>query len=296
MVETYTEVRFGDEKILVPAGGYYDRFHASPDLDEVAKDPAAGNIDFFRRFPKQPTLSRVGRIWAPNFYYRSHIVQLLMTAPLSKLHALLPRPLIPLRAYPGQGLVALSFFSYTVCDNDPYNEVAISIVIRQPGVSGSHAHELLTAMRQRRFYAHVLALPVNTAIARARGILGYQLPKWITPIHVKIGNNVQADIMTTDGRPDLNLSAPLPVFKNVASQSRLSQNIMIHQVDGSWHETIVQSNILSFSQTLFPKNVTLLRQGGPMTELLNGLGTHKILRFDVVKDAQLVLNMPVPIM
>ncbi len=27
-------------------------FRMNPDLDEVAKDPAAGNIDFFRSIPK----------------------------------------------------------------------------------------------------------------------------------------------------------------------------------------------------------------------------------------------------
>ena len=31
-----------------------------------------------------------------------------------------------------------------------------------------------------------------------------------------------------------------------------------------------------------------------MTDLLNGLGASRLLRFDVVRDAQLVLNMPVP--
>jgi len=31
-----------------------------------------------------------------------------------------------------------------------------------------------------------------------------------------------------------------------------------------------------------------------LTKLLNDLGAEKILRLDVVKDAQLALNMPVP--
>lgn len=39
----------------------------NPDLDEVAQDPAAGNIDFFRHIPKKLVESRVGPVWAPNF-------------------------------------------------------------------------------------------------------------------------------------------------------------------------------------------------------------------------------------
>lgn len=295
MTENNAEVEFGGQKILVPKGGYYDRFHNQPDLDEVAKDPRAGNIEFFRRIPKQKTASRVGLIWAPNFYYRSQMVQLLMTAPLSRLRAMLPEPLTPLPAYPGHGLVTLSFFSYLVCDNDPYNEVSVAVVIRRPGHRGSAMGELCTAMKQRRFHAHILALPVNTEIARVRGVMGYQLPKWTTPIDVRLDGQIRACISTKSGTPDLILSAPLPAFQTVPSQSRIGSNIMIHQLDGQWCQTMVQSNTLAFAQTLFPKTVTLQRHGGPMTDLLNGIGIKKMMRFDVVKDAQFVLNMPLPI-
>jgi hypothetical protein len=32
----------------VRAGGHYDRYRMNPDLDEVARDPAAGNIHFLQ--------------------------------------------------------------------------------------------------------------------------------------------------------------------------------------------------------------------------------------------------------
>jgi hypothetical protein len=83
----------------------------NPDLDEVARDPAAGNIDLFRRIPRRQVASRVGPTWAPNFYYRSSSIQRLFVAPLERPRAMLPVPLEPLRALPGQGLVAQTFFS-----------------------------------------------------------------------------------------------------------------------------------------------------------------------------------------
>jgi hypothetical protein len=295
MVERLTQVEFGGQKVDVPQGGYYDRFRSNPDLAEVARDPAASNIDFFRRIPKQQVASRIGPTWAPNFYYRSSSVQLLMLAPVDRLRAALPTPLEPLRALPGRGLVALTFFSYAVCDNDPYDEVSIAVVIRQPGARGPHVLELLDDIRRRSFFAHVLALPVTTEIARVRGVYGYQLPKWLTRIDVNIGADVNASITTTDGAPDLTLRAPSPVFHDVPSQSRMGANTMIHQVDGQWSQTVVQSNTLSYAQRLFPKDVDLSRHGGPMTDLLNGLGASTMLRLDVVRDAQLVLNMPIPL-
>ncbi|KAF1044017.1 acetoacetate decarboxylase family protein [Xylophilus sp.] len=295
MDRRFVLVEFGACQVPVPAGGYYDRFRMNPDLDEVERDPAAGGIEFFRRFPKQQVASRVGPVWAPNFYYRSSSVQLLLRAPLGQLRAMLPTPLEPLRAFPHAGLVALTFFSYAVCDNDPYNEVSVAVVIRQPGRKGSPAMELLESLRRRSFFAHVLALPVTTEIARARGVHGYQLPKWLADIDVCIGNEVRASIAAPDCTTDVALSAPRPLWHDVPSQSRMGMNTMIHRVDGRWHQTIVQTNTLSFAQRLLPKDVTLSCHGGPISELLNGLGASTILRLDVVRDAQLVLNMPTPL-
>ncbi|HIH2748897.1 acetoacetate decarboxylase [Burkholderia aenigmatica] len=292
MDRRFTQVEFGPHKVDVPEGGYYDRFRMNPDLDEVARDPAAGNIDFFRRIPKRQVASRVGPTWAPNFYYRSSSIQLLFLAPLERLRATLPVPLEPLRALPGYGLVALTFFSYSVCDNDPYDEVSVAVVIRRPGATGSHALELIDSMRRRSFFAHVLALPVTTEIARVRGVHGYQLPKWLTEIDVSLGATAGARIAGPGGRPDLSLSVPMPELTRVASQSHMSTSTMINRIDGEWHRTSVQTNALSFAQRLLPRNVEFVRHGGPLSELLDGLGASTILRLDVVKDAQMVLNLP----
>lgn len=68
---------------------------------------------------------------------------------------------------------------------------------------------------------------------------------------------------------------------------------MVHVIDGEWHQTSVQTNALSFAQRVLPRNVKLVRSGGPLSQLLDGLGVSTIVRFDVVKDAQVVLNLPV---
>ena len=289
----FTEVEFGQQKVKVPKGGYYDRFRMNPNLDEVAQDPTAGNIDFFRKIPKQMVESRVGPVWAPNFYYRTSNVQVLMLAPLKQLRKKLPAPLEPLQAFLGFGLVAVTFFTYAVCDNDPYNEASVAIVVRKPNAKGLNALELLNSIRQRHFYAHVLALPVDTEIARVRGVYGYQLPKWLTEINVDINpTNIYADLKDTSGQLDLSLSTQTPELKHVKSESRMNEATMLHQVDNKWHQTLVQSNTLAFAQKLLPRNVKLVRHGGPVSQLLDELGASKILRLDVVQDAQVVLNLP----
>ncbi len=292
----FTDVEFAGQRVLVPKGGYYDRFGGNPDLDVVAHDPAAGNIDFFRRIPKTIVASRVGPVWSPNFYYRTSHVQALMLAPIRKIRAMVPGPLEPLRALPGYGLVVLTIFSYAVCDNDPYREVSVAAVIRRPGARGSHALELLDSMRKQSFFAHVLALPVDTEIARVRGVFGYQLPKWRTGIQLDISpDGIHAGIATTDGAPDVTLTAPLPTLRRIPSQSRLSTNTSIGLVDGEWRQTQFVTNPIELAETMLPRDVRLARAGGPISQLLDGLGVGRIVRFDVVKDAQMVLHMPRPL-
>ncbi|WHP06237.1 hypothetical protein QLH32_01840 [Acinetobacter corruptisaponis] len=75
----------------------------------------------------------------------------------------------------------------------------------------------------------------------------------------------------------------------------MTEATMLHQVDGVWHQTLVQSNVLSFAQKLLPRKVKLVRHGGPLSQLLDELGASTILRLDVIQDAQVVLNLPKPL-
>ncbi|KAB8211887.1 Acetoacetate decarboxylase ADC [Aspergillus parasiticus SU-1] len=292
-----TQVKFGEQRVDVPKGGYYDRYRMNPNLDEVARDPAVGpDIDFFRKIPKKLVDSRVGQIYAPNFYYRTRSVQLILLAPLDRLQSKLPSPLEPITAFPGYGLVALTFYSYLVCDNDPYNEVSIAIVVRQPGNNSYSTTQLLSSVWNRTFYGHVLALPVDTEIARVRGVYGYQFPKWLANISMEMDDhNIKAELTATDGTPDLTLDAPLPALTTIPSESSIATNNAINKIDGKWYQVTVQTNPLLAAQSILPGNVKLNRSEGPLSKLLNELGVSTILRMDTIKDAQMVLNMPTPL-
>lgn len=89
--------------------------------------------------------------------------------------------------------------------------------------------------------------------------------------------------------------APLPPINEVAPLSQEGTNHSLNKVDGQWHQIDVQVNPLAMSQRLFPRHVKLTRTDGPLSKLLNELEVSTVVRLDVVKNTQMVLNMPRPL-
>ncbi len=59
---------------------------------------------------------------------------------------------------------------------------ALSIVTSKPGNANLGPISLVGQSLSKDFWGWVLKLPVNTELARVRGVVGYYLPKWLTAI------------------------------------------------------------------------------------------------------------------
>lgn len=91
------------------------------------------------------------------------------------------------------------------------------------------------------------------------------------------------------------LEAPLPVLKTIPSQSAIRTNSAINKIDSRWHQVAVQTNPLLAAQCPLPQNVNLSHNEGPLSKILNELGISTLLQMDIIKDAQMILNMPTPL-
>ena len=169
------------------------------------------------------------------------------------------------------------------------------MILRRPGARQPGPLELLQSIRRRTFHAHVLALPVDTEIARLRGVMGYQLPKWLAKIDPNLDGAVSASILSPDGSTDLAVSAPLPRLRQVPSQSQIGTTLSVGLLDGAWHQTLVQTNPTELAEVSMPKGITVTRGGGTMSRLLDGLGAGRIIHMDVARDTQMALHLPRPI-
>ncbi|WP_067844416.1 acetoacetate decarboxylase family protein [Nocardia lijiangensis] len=289
------EVDLGGRTVTVPKGGLYDRYRMNTDLDEVARDPRVSSVDFFRRLPKTKVDSRIGPTLTPNFYYRVSTARLTMLARSRTIRTRLPGELAPLEIAPGLGLVSVMFFRYDVCDIDFYTEAAVGVAVRPARHGRLGFVDLVTGLKNDHLDSYVLSLPVSTDIAQVRGHDGYGFPKWVTELEVDIdAGRTIARVANDVGETDLSLSVATPAQTTYPTGERVSTLTSYTSIDGAWHSTLSQTNVLSAGSALLPRNVDLRIGQGRMADDLRSLEPIKTVRLDVTTEGQLALHMPVP--
>ncbi|MFF4342927.1 acetoacetate decarboxylase family protein [Kitasatospora sp. NPDC001540] len=289
------KVDLGGRAVTVPKGGLYDRYRMDPDLDAIARDPRVGGVEFFRQLPKTKVDSPIGPTLTPNFYYAISTARITMLAPSRAIRSRLPRELRPLEIAPGLGLVSVMFFRYDVCDIDFYTEAAVGIAVKPARHGRLGFFDLVTGLKNEHLDSYVLSLPVSTEIAQVRGHDGYGFPKWVTGLDVEIGDHrTTARVANDAGGLDLALQAPTPKQTAHASGDRVSSLTSYTQINGTWHSTLSQTNVLNSGTTRSPRGVDLQLGEGRMSDDLRSLRPMRTVQFDVMTEGQLALHMPVP--
>ncbi|MEU6746225.1 acetoacetate decarboxylase family protein [Spirillospora sp. NPDC046719] len=289
------EVDLGGRRVPVPKDGLYDRYRMDTDLDEVARDPRVSGVDFFRRMPKTRVDSPIGATLSPNFYYRISTARLTMLARSRAIRARLPVELAPLEVAPGLGLVSVMFFRYDVCDIDFYTEAAVGIAVRPARHGRLGFVDLVAALKNENLDSYVLSLPVSTDIAQVRGHDGYGFPKWVTELDVDIDSDRTAARVANDtGGTDLAFSAPTPAQTRHPSGRRVSTLTSYTTINGAWHSTLSQTNVLAAGTAHLPRGAALQVGEGRLADDLRSLKPIKSVQLDVVTEGQLALHMPVP--
>jgi hypothetical protein len=289
------KVDLGGRSVTIPKGGLYDRYRMDTDLDEVARDPRVRDVDFFRKLPKTRVDSPIGPTLTPNFYYSVSTARLTMLAPSRAIRCRLPGELAPLEVAPGLGLISVMFFSYDVCDIDFYTEAAVGIAVKPARHGRLGFFDLVSALKNEHLDTYVLSLPVSTEIAQVRGHDGYGFPKWVTGLDVDINvDRTTARVANDAGGVDLALSVATPAQKIYPSGERVSTLTSYTSIDGAWHATLSQTNVLSAGTAVLPRDVDLTLGEGRMADDLRSLRPIRQIQLDVATESQVALHMPVP--
>ncbi|MEU3794614.1 acetoacetate decarboxylase family protein [Streptomyces fructofermentans] len=274
------EVDLGSRTVSVPQGGLYDRYRMDADLDEVDRDPRVSGVDFFRQLPKTRVDSAIGPTLTPNFYYRISTARLTMPAPTRAIRARLPKELVPLEVAPGLGLVSVMFFRYDVCDIDSYTEAAVGIAVKPVRHGKFGFFDLVAGLKNEHLAAYVLSLPVSTQIAQVRGHDGYGFPKWVTALDVDINTQrTTARVANDAGEVDLALTASTPRQTAHPSGVRVGSLTSYTSINGAWHCTLSQTNVLNAGTTRGSGGARLRIGDGRMADDLRSLKPKRAVQF-----------------
>lgn len=141
----------------------------------------------------------------------------------------------------------------------------------------------------------MLSLPVSSDIAQVRGHDGYGFPKWVTEVDVDIdADRTIARVSNDEGETDLSLSVATPTQAAHPTGEHVSSLTSYTTIDGAWHSTLSQINVLSTGTARLPRDVDFRIGHGRMAEDLRSLDPIRTLRLDVMTEGQLALHMPVP--
>jgi hypothetical protein len=147
----------------------------------------------------------------PIFYYDGTAQTAVFPARLRAVRRLLPDPrFVPARLAPGLGAVGVTCFEYRDTDIGPYNELAITVILKDPGIGANLPGRALAAgLRDKQLHAWVQHLPVTTEIARVGGVELYNYPKFVGSIDFEESASRRTCRLSEGDEHILTLDAPL---------------------------------------------------------------------------------------
>lgn len=294
-----TMVDIAGHQVPVIAGGMYDRFRSNPPLSVVAQESPNTDLSWFKTLKKEKR--DIGfESYSPNFYYENSKVTLVYTADIDKLRALIPSKVFnevqPLQVWPGRGLVALTAYAYHHCDNDSYNEIALSVVTNKPGEGNYGPLSLISQTLDKNLWGYVFKLPVDTELAKVRGVVGYNLPKWKTRIDYRQTNDkiVFEVADANSGKTDFVIEGDKlkDVSKNVALNTQSFTNLGHNgQLQTGYSVARQQVHGSSFSQD----SVNLKLSDGSFSTFIKSLDLGRMVQYQYVPNFQMALYAPEPL-
>ncbi|MFZ4822996.1 acetoacetate decarboxylase (ADC) [Pseudomonas putida] len=296
--ETST-IEIAGHPVPVVKGGLYDRYRSNPPLSVIAAELPGVDLSWFKGLEKHKV--DIGfESYSPNFYYQNSRVTAVYTADLDALRALMPPEVLatasPLQVWPGRGLVAFTAYTYEHCDNDAYNEVAVSIITNTPGKANLGPFTLIGQSMSGDFWGYVLKLPVNTELARVRGVVGYNLPKWLTGIDRKEdAQSVAYDITDSQtGKVDVSFKAKkLDKLSREVDIVTSSFTNLDHQGQLAYGYAV--SRQLRHGSSRDADSATLTLGDGALSNYLRTLKLGKMMKYEYVPAFQSALYAPKPL-
>ncbi|MGE0283520.1 MAG: acetoacetate decarboxylase (ADC), partial [Rhizobiaceae bacterium] len=261
----------------------------------VAEERPDLDLTWFKTLKKEK--KEVGfTTYSPNFYYDNSSITAIYTADMGRIDELMPeqvRSLVkPISFVPGRGLIAITSYNYNYCDNDSYNELSISIVTSKPNEGNFGLLSLLGEINEKSLWGYVLKLPVDTELARVRGVAGYNLPKWLIPIEYNSdGGEVKFTYYDEKGNLDFAMSGKK---LEIADTGPKITRVNFTNLDAQGRLTHGFSDVraIKSASSRDGEDVQLSLSDGPLSTFIKSLGLKQLVRYDYQPEFQAALYTP----
>lgn len=290
-----TIIDLAGHQVPVVKDGLYDRFRSNPPLSVIEKEAPEIDLSWFKTIQKQK--KEVGlTTYSPNFYYSNSSITAIYTADMKTLKKLIPKEVRdvvkPISITPGRGLIAITAYAYHYCDNDSYNELSISIVTTKPNSGNWGVFSLMGELKNKNLWGYVLKLPVDTELARVRGVVGYNLPKWLIPIdYSNTGNSMTFSFYDQSGKMDFSIKGKkLDIAEAKPDITR--SNFINLDTKGKLTHGYTDVRALKKASSKKKEDVQLSLTDGPLSAFIKSLDLGKLMRYDYQPEFQAALYTP----
>lgn len=200
----------------------------SKSLNTEAVDNAASfEADFFKQWPlikkSIPLASGATKEYLfPTLYNRVVTSVAVFTCDDQAVAKLIEDPsLEPIKIMPGHALLTVTSYRYNdVRGVPPYNEVAISVLVKDRETPTQVISTLISLAHMRDISAYVLSMPVTTLENQIRGRTIWGLPKDVRPIGLRqVGSDFVTTVTNDDGKVLFELAVPMTGESKAKHQS-----------------------------------------------------------------------------
>jgi hypothetical protein len=294
--QAQTMIDVGGHAVPVVAGGLYDRYRSNPPLSVIAAEAPDVDLSWFRSLKKEKV--DIGfESYSPNFYYKNSKITAVFTADIERLRELMPeqvrKEVQPLQVWPGRGVVALTAYAYQYCDNDSYNEISLSVVTSKPGKSSFGPFTLMGQSSSGDFWGYVLKQPVNTELAKVRGVVGYNLPKWLTGIEFKETDQTISVIVTDGATGKVDFVLEGKKLGDLATQPEIVKSSFTNlDKQGRLTYGYALSRQLRYATSSSADAVDLKLGDGSFSPYIKSLKLGRMMKYEYVPEFQSALYAP----
>ena len=150
-------------------------------------------------------------------------------------------------------------------------------------------------LNDKSLWGYVLKLPVDTELARVRGVVGYNLPKWLIPIDYEAeGDDVAFTYYDERGNIDFSMTGrKLDVAEAEPEISRL--NFVNLDTNGQLTHGYSDVRAIEKASSSDADDIRLGLSDGPLSTYIMSLGLEKLVRYDYQPEFQAALYTPEPI-